>query len=688
MTHLVERHLYTNPCTNCLFHCTHSLKVRTLEVGTRKGRKRTRLPVQILARVMQWLYKMERRTTVQPKKQNDCTKYEIFCTSDGHRKGISMTKIRNIPTYLGGFDPGTGRAGLTLVSADGVSLENDTMTIDSIVATGNAEKLLKRGDIHATLADVLREDECLITFNSTDYFLCSLVKEGKNSTNAVADPARYWGDHARVLLLALACTLIPERVFALRLVTALPVTLYDRDNRKRMKEALSSYYRFEYNGRVREVYVTVGYVAMEGQGALIHCGAQDGEQALLDIGERTVDAIAADGQKLMISLCGGNEELGVVAGSGSIYQRSDDRGKKWVASFIVEETGKRKYIYKDTRKEAHDALQEALQAQKQGTLATGRKQKFKDYLVRWFEEVQKPDLRDSSIERYENCIYKHILPALGHVELQKLTAQQIQSFYTSKRKAGYAPESIITLHKVIHKSLDNAVRWRLIPRNVSDDVTLPKHGAEGVAQSLTVQQVRHLLKTVKGHELEAMIVLLLDTGMRHGEITALRWEDINFEKGTIYIHRTESRLKQGHVEGKTKTATSERVITLSSSVIAVLQEHRMRQREMQLAAASQWQHLDLVFANKEGKYLEKLQNRKKFYMLLEQAGLPRIRIHDLRHTAITLMMEMGINQKAIQERVGHARIDETWKYTHVSESMEKEIAARLDTLLWGENPSN
>jgi Actin like proteins N terminal domain len=220
-------------------------------------------------------------------------------------------KLINVPTYYGGFDPGTGRAGLTLVSADGVGLENDTMTIDSILATGNAEKLLKRGDIHALLADVLREDECIITLNTVDYFLCDLVKEGKNPTNAVADPARYWGDHARVLLLALACSLIPERVFALRLVTALPVTLYDRENRKRMKEALSNYYRFEYNGRVREAYITVGYVAMEGQGALIHCGEQDGEQAILDIGERTVDAVAADGQKLMTSLCGGNEELGI-----------------------------------------------------------------------------------------------------------------------------------------------------------------------------------------------------------------------------------------------------------------------------------------------------------------------------------------------------------------------------------------
>ncbi len=336
-------------------------------------------------------------------------------------------------------------------------------------------------------------------------------------------------------------------------------------------------------------------------------------------------------------------------GEGSIYQRKDRRNKQWVASFLVEETGRRQYLYRDTRKEAYDALHEALQAQKQGTLATGPKQKLKDYLVRWFDEVQKPDLRESSIQRYENCIYKHILPALGHIELQKLTAQQIQSFYNSKRKAGYAAESVITLHKVIHKALDNAVRWRLIPRNVS--------------------------------------VLLLDTGMRHGEVTALRWSDINFEKGTVSIHRTVTHLVRKVSEGDPKTATSEREITLSPSVLAVLQEHHVRQRAMQQRVGEKWQDLGLVFSNDKGDYLQKPTTLSKFHRLLEKAGLPKIRIHDLRYTAVTLMMEMGINQKAIQHRVGHANLKQTWKYTHVSDTMQEEIASRLDTLLWGENPS-
>src|SRR6266487_1718139 len=373
-------------------------------------------------------------------------------------------------------------------------------------------------------------------------------------------------------------------------------------------------------------------------------------------------------------------------GEGSIYQRKSDG--RWTGSFLVEETGKRRSVYGETRKEAYEKLQQALQAQKQGTLATGPKQKLKDYLLRWFDEVQKPNLRDSTIERYENCIYKHILPALGHIELKKLTAQQIQSFYNSKRKAGYAAESVINFHKVIHKALDTAVRWRLVPRNVSEDVTLPKHGAEGESQSLTVPQARQLLAAAKGHELEAMIVLLLDTGMRHGEITALRWEDINFEKGTVSIHRTVSHLRKGISEGEPKTATSEREIMLSPSVFAVLQEHRIRQREMQQRAGEKWQRLDLVFSNDKGGYLLKTTNTSKFHRLLARAGLPEIRIHDLRYTAITLMMEMGINQKAIQHRVGHAHLEQTWKYTHVSDAMQAEIVSRLDTLLWGENPSN
>ena len=213
--------------------------------------------------------------------------------------------------YYAGFDPGSGRASLYLVPADDIEMDPDLGTVDSLIASGNVAKLLNRGDINATIADVIRRDEILVQWNGNAYYLDALIKEGRNVTDALGDPDRYWSDHARILLMALAGDLIPEQSFELRLVTALPVTLYNRENRQMMKDALSGRYPFDYNGRAREMVVNVGYVAMEGQGILIHHGEQDGEQAVLDIGERTTDSVVANGQKLITSLCDGNEELGV-----------------------------------------------------------------------------------------------------------------------------------------------------------------------------------------------------------------------------------------------------------------------------------------------------------------------------------------------------------------------------------------
>jgi hypothetical protein len=159
-----------------------------------------------------------------------------------------------------------------------------------------------RGATDATLAQVLSDREYVLGMGDNDYFL--------------GDPNRYWSEHSRLLLLALASILIPERSFELRIVTALPVTLYTRENREQVKKALEGYYRFSFSTqgsheRDREVTIKVGYVGMEGQGILVHCGDASSEQAVFDIGERTFGLIVASGQKLLVSHCYGNKELGV-----------------------------------------------------------------------------------------------------------------------------------------------------------------------------------------------------------------------------------------------------------------------------------------------------------------------------------------------------------------------------------------
>ncbi len=231
---------------------------------------------------------------------------------------------QNYPIYYGGFDPGSGKATLQVVSTDGIDLATDILTTPSTMADVDPSTLLNRGDVNATIANVLHDGECLISWNGNDYALGDLLPQGRSARDELGNPNRYWGDHAKVLLLALASQLVPERAFALRLVTALPVTLYNRENRGRMKSALSGMYHFEYNGCPHEIEVRVGYVAMEGQGILIHCGREEGEQAVMDIGERTLDCIAADGQKLLTNLCGGYEP-----GIGQITDAVKAVGKRY-----------------------------------------------------------------------------------------------------------------------------------------------------------------------------------------------------------------------------------------------------------------------------------------------------------------------------------------------------------------------
>ncbi|GER86579.1 hypothetical protein KDW_07410 [Dictyobacter vulcani] len=215
-----------------------------------------------------------------------------------------------IPIYYAGFEVGSGFSGLKLIPADGLTLAHDLVTLPSFLADGDTSTLLSGSDPEAKLVDVLQREDYVVTFQGQTYFLGQLLEHGTHCTNAFSDERRYWSEHAQILLLCLACILIPERCFELRLVTALPVSLYDRTRRQQVRQSLSQYYRFTFNGRAREVRVTCGYVAMEGQGTLIHYGGESNFQAVIDVGERTTDLVVANGQRLLTRSCKG-EQLGV-----------------------------------------------------------------------------------------------------------------------------------------------------------------------------------------------------------------------------------------------------------------------------------------------------------------------------------------------------------------------------------------
>lgn len=367
-------------------------------------------------------------------------------------------------------------------------------------------------------------------------------------------------------------------------------------------------------------------------------------------------------------------------GSGSVFRRKDRKGgKEWVAQIILDD-GNPKQRYFKTQEEADIALNEMLYEQRRGTLITERDQTVRQHLERWIA-IHKTRIRWSTYLNYRRIIDKHLLPALGHLTLQKLSAHDLDALYASKLEEGLSPVRIRSIHMVIRMGLKQAVRWRLIARNVSDDVSPPRDTQLHERQTLTPTQAKHLLAAAKGHRLEAMLTLALASGMRRGELLALRWKDIDFEKRSLSILRSVNRLPGGHRETEPKTARGKRHISLPQFVIESLQQHRIRQKEARLKAGPAWEENDLVFCNIYGRYLNSQSLFVLFSSLLKKAELPHMRFHDLRHSAATILLAMGVSPKVVQELLGHSNVTLTLNvYGHVLPSMQQEAMDRLDRL--------
>jgi integrase len=372
---------------------------------------------------------------------------------------------------------------------------------------------------------------------------------------------------------------------------------------------------------------------------------------------------------------------------GSIYRRKSDG--KWVASITLDD-GKRKVFYGKTQKEVKDKLAKVRSEQEQGTLITAPEQTVAQFLNDWLENTQKESVRARTYERYEEIIRLHIVPVLGRHQLQKLTAQHLQAFYTRKRKEGLSPTTITVFHSVLHKALDCAVKWSLVPRNVCELVSPPRR-ARFEVQTLTAEQIQKLLETARGHSMEALFCLALATGMRRGELMALKWQDIDFATNTLQIRRTLSRIPsklsaekgKGFEETEPKTKQSRRSVVIAPFAVEALKHHRVRQLEAKLKAGPAWQEHDYVFCTSVGTHLNPTRDiLDQLKILLKQAGLPDMRFHDLRHSSATLLLSAGIHPKVVQEILGHSQISMTMDiYSHVLPTMQEEAMSKLNDII-------
>jgi integrase len=367
-------------------------------------------------------------------------------------------------------------------------------------------------------------------------------------------------------------------------------------------------------------------------------------------------------------------------GEGSIKQRADGL---WEARVSLE-GGKRRSFYGKTRREAQDKLRGALRDIDAGLNLSADRQTVAQYLDKWLSASAKPSVKVRTYEGYESIVRVRVAPRIGRMQLAKLTPLDLQSLYSELADAGLSARSIGHTHRVLHRALDQAVKWNILARNPCHGTTAPRP-QRAEMKVLTPEQVRAFLAATVDHPAHALYTLAVTSGMRVGELLGLQWGDVDLDAGHLTIRRAlQQQNSAGLVFVTPKTTKSRRRILLSQRAIDALRAHRDRQTFHRKQVGTEWRDLDLVFPGPFGGPTDPSWSRQVFYAALEAAGMPRVRFHDLRHTAATLALMQGVHPKVVSDMLGHSSVGLTLDtYSHLLPAMHQQAAAAMDAILAG-----
>ncbi len=361
-------------------------------------------------------------------------------------------------------------------------------------------------------------------------------------------------------------------------------------------------------------------------------------------------------------------------GEGTILLRKDGR---WEGRYSL--NYKRKSVYGKTQEEVRKKLNKILNDIDNGVYIEDCRITVGEWLNAWLYEYKKNTVKQKTFEGYEVLVRVHLMPAFSKTQLKKLSVDNVQKFINQKIGEGLSPRTIRYIITIFHGALKQAISNGLITRNVTEAVVLPER-KQKERRFLTADEQNRLIKCLNDEKYGFILLFALSTGLRRGELLALRWSNYDQEKRYITVKENLSRLKGA--DGKThltfttpKTASSKRTIPLLPDIAYKLNTHRAMQNKNRIKVSQLWENNDLIFCTDFGKPIEPRNLVRILDKVCKKANIENINIHALRHAFATRSLENGIPLKVVSDMLGHSSISMTANiYSHVSvKTMETEI---------------
>jgi integrase len=354
-------------------------------------------------------------------------------------------------------------------------------------------------------------------------------------------------------------------------------------------------------------------------------------------------------------------------GEGSIWYSKQRR--RWVAELTLP-NGKRQRLFARTQEDAVDRRNKAIAAGVDGVMPGDAAVTVAAWFKRWMTDSMPRSVSEGTLRNYNAILDAYIIPHVGRVKLGKLTPAHVEHMMRNLEDDGLSPRTVALARTVLRRGLGAAVRQGTLKVNVAALTEPPKGTPPRLDDALTAEETAKVLRAVKGDRLEALAYVVLGVGLRRGEAVALRWDDLDLERGLLAVRTA-------------KTAARARTIAIPAPTVAALKAHRKRQREERVAGR-RWDDPGLVFTTSIGTPIDGRNALRWWHELTERAGIGRRRFHASRHTAATLMLDAGVPLEDVSATLGHSGYAITADvYAKVLPPKQREAAVAMEQFLDG-----